>query len=68
MSTSSNAEIQNPPISAVDEDDRFEQELLANGVLDQLSATLTDGLVDRQWQPIPWHSKPISETILEERR
>jgi hypothetical protein len=51
-----------------DEEDRMEKELLADGVLDQLPSPVADESAYRQWQPIPWESTPVSQTILEERR
>jgi hypothetical protein len=51
-----------------DDEDRLEKELLADGILDHIPAPITDGAVFHQWQPIPWQGKPVSETILEERR
>jgi len=68
MSTAPHAVTPKPPTSAADEEDRFEKELLTDGILDHVPATAPDGIVYRQWQPIPWQGKPVSETILEERR
>jgi hypothetical protein len=68
MSTAPNAATQKPSTSAADEEDRLEKEQLADGILDHVPASVVDGIVYRQWQPIPWQGKPVSETILEERR
>ncbi|HLW64317.1 MAG TPA: hypothetical protein VKS79_03290 [Gemmataceae bacterium] len=55
-------------LSPSDDEDRIEQELLADGILDQLPLPVSDGSAFHRWQPIAWAGKPLSETILEERR
>jgi hypothetical protein len=50
------------------EEDQLEEQLLADGILDHVPLPMTDVADYRQWQPIPWEGKPVSETILEERR
>ena len=67
MSISPNAMTPKLPPPGGDED-QLERQLLADGVLYQVPSQITDATVYRQWQPIPWEGKPLSETILEERR
>jgi hypothetical protein len=67
MVISPNATTQKPPVPG-DEEDQLEREMLADGILDQAPLPVTDVTVYRQWQPIPWEGKAVSETILEERR
>jgi hypothetical protein len=67
MSTTPDTLTQKPSTPA-DDEDNIEKELLADGVLDLVPPPTTDGTVYHQWQPIPWQGKPVSETILEERR
>jgi len=64
MSTAPNTQTQKPPTSTVDE----QEQQLADGILDHVPSSIADGVVYRQWQPIPWQGKPVSETILDERR
>jgi hypothetical protein len=56
------------PPKPVDDEDNIDRELLADGILDYVPSPITDGTAYDQWQPIPWQGKPVSETILEERR
>lgn len=67
MSNSPNATAPKLPAAGGDED-QLERDLLADGTLDQAPPPITDAMAYRQWQPIPWEGKPLSETILEERR
>lgn len=67
MSISSNATSQKRPAPGEDED-QLERQLLADGILDQIPSPITSTTDYRQWQPIPWEGKPVSETIVEERR
>ena len=50
------------------EEVQIARQLLADGILHQVPSPIADATVDRQWRPIPWEGKPVSETILEERR
>jgi hypothetical protein len=57
-----------PKPAPAGEEDRVESELLADGILDQAPSLIIDAAAYRKWQPIPWEGKPVSETILDERR
>jgi hypothetical protein len=56
-----------PPEAALSEEE-LDQELMREGVLDQVPAPLTDPSSYEAWTPVSIQGKPISETILEERR
>ena len=51
-------------------EDEFEQHLLATGVISEIPPPLTDADIAafRNYKPICVEGKPISETIIEERR
>ncbi len=66
MSTPPNS--MTPTPAPAGEEDRVERELLADGILDQAPSLIIDAAAYRQWQPIQWEGKPVSETILDERR
>ncbi len=52
------------------DEEKVERELLEAGVIDYVPPPITDADLAqyRQWQPIVVAGKPVSETILEERR
>ena len=47
---------------------QFRQALVARGLLEKLPPRGKDIERFRRWQPIPIKGKPLSETIIEERR
>ncbi|HEV7475532.1 MAG TPA: hypothetical protein VGN90_15870 [Pyrinomonadaceae bacterium] len=51
-------------------EDEFEQHLLANGVITEIPPPLTEADIEafRNYKPISVEGKPVSETIIEERR
>jgi hypothetical protein len=51
-------------------EDEFEQHLLASGVITEIPPPLTEADIEafRNYKPITVKGKPISETIIEERR
>jgi hypothetical protein len=51
-------------------EDEFEQHLLASGVITEIPLPLTDADIEafRNYKPITVEGKPVSETIIEERR
>src|SRR5262249_25199366 len=58
------------PPESLGEGEQIERELLAEGIIDHIPAPVTPSQLDdyRRWQPIVIEGKPVSETILEERR
>ena len=46
----------------------FEQELLRDGVLDQVPAAVRDDVSFQNFKPVDVQGKPLSETIIEEHR
>lgn len=57
----------NPSLRPPSEEE-LEQELLREGVLDYVPPPGSDLADDDDWEPIEIKGKPISETIIEERR
>lgn len=51
-------------------EDEFEQHLLANGVITEIPPPPTEADIEafRNYKPITVEGKPVSETIIEERR
>jgi hypothetical protein len=49
-------------------EDQFEQELVGSGVLDSLPPPAKAGQSVQGWKPIEVKGKPLSETIIENRR
>lgn len=51
-------------------EDEFEQHLLASGVITEIPQAPTDAEIEafRNYKPITVEGKPVSETIIEERR
>ena len=56
-----------PSPSPSTEDD-LDQRLLSAGVISHVPAPCTDPAPYRRWKPITVKGKPLSETIIEERR
>lgn len=56
-----------PQASQSTEDD-LDQRLLRAGVISQVPAPRTEIAPSRSWKPISVRGKPLSETIIEERR
>ena len=48
--------------------DDLDERLLAAGVIDHVPAPITDLAPYRRWKPITMKGKPLSETVIEERR
>jgi hypothetical protein len=58
-----------PPKEWTEEDeDRLEQELLAEGTLDYVPPKITDFSPWENRTPFPIEGKPVSESLIEERR
>jgi hypothetical protein len=51
-----------------EDEDRLEQELLAEGTLDYVPPKITDFTPWENRVPFPVEGKPVSETLIEERR
>ena len=49
-------------------EDELDRRLLCAGVIGQVPTPLTDLAPYRRWKPITLKGKPLSETIIEERR
>ena len=49
-------------------EDEFEQRLMALGVLDPAGASIVHAPADMDFRPVEVRGKPVSETIVEERR
>ncbi len=49
-------------------EDDLDQRLLSAGVISHVPTPLTDLAPYRRWKPITARGKPLSETIIEERR
>ncbi len=56
------------PAAAPPSEDQFERELLEAGILDQLPSSPGTGEPNRKWKPVDVKGKPLSETIVEDRR
>lgn len=58
------------PAPPTDDDleDAFERELVAEGILSEVKPLATDSAEYHSYQPITVEGKPLSETIIEERR
>lgn len=56
--------------TSVNKEDELEDLLLAKGVIDRKRRKPTQADIDRfnAWKPVPIKGKPLSETIIEERR
>ena len=50
------------------EEDEFELELLKEGTLDSVPPGTRDQKSLEEWKPVEIQGKPLSETIIEERR
>jgi hypothetical protein len=48
--------------------DGLDERLLAAGVIDHVPAPVTDLAPYRRWKPLAMKAKPLSETVIEERR
>jgi hypothetical protein len=61
---------QPPQRSKLSKEEQVEQLLLERGVISSIRPKLTQADIDRfnAWKPIPIKGKPLSETIIEERR
>jgi len=49
-------------------EDALDERLLAAGVIARVPAPITDLATYRRWKPIAIKGKPLSETVIEERR
>lgn len=56
------------PQASQSSEDALDQRLLNAGVIRQVPAAPTDLAPYRRWRPITVKGKPLSETIIEERR
>ena len=56
------------PLQAAPAEDQGDQELLQEGVLDQVPPPITDYTPYQHRKPVEVKGKPVSETIIEERR
>jgi hypothetical protein len=50
------------------EEEKLELEMLKEGILDSVPATPFDQKTFEEWVPVTIEGKPLSETIIEERR
>ena len=57
-----------PKVWTDTDEDRLEQELLAEGTLDYVPPKITDFTPWENRMPFPVVGKPVSETLIEERR
>jgi hypothetical protein len=56
------------PAPSTSIEDDLDERLLAAGVIGHVPAPLTDLAPYRRWKPIAMKGKPLSETVIEERR
>ena len=56
------------PKPSLSTEDDLDQRLLSAGVISHLPAPRTDPAPHRRWKPITVKGKPLSETIIKERR
>lgn len=56
------------PLTDDDLEDAFEQELVAEGILSEVKPLAIDSTEYHSYKPITVEGKPLSETIIEERR
>jgi hypothetical protein len=49
-------------------EEQFERELVGSGILDGIPSPPQAGNPSQEWRPIELKGKPLSETIVEERR
>jgi hypothetical protein len=56
------------PPSAPPTEEQFERELVESGILDELPPPAGASEPVRKWKPIDVKGKPLSETIIEDRR
>ncbi|HSZ57743.1 MAG TPA: hypothetical protein VK797_18920 [Tepidisphaeraceae bacterium] len=49
-------------------EDRFDQLLLRDGLIERIPPPVADTQSYNAWRPIPIEGKPLSETVIEERR
>jgi hypothetical protein len=49
-------------------EEQFERELVGSGILDGIASPPQAGSVSLDWEPIELKGKPLSETIIEDRR
>ena len=57
-----------PRVWTEEDEDRLEQELLAEGTLDHVPPKITDFTPWENRTPFPVEGRPVSETLIEERR
>ncbi len=55
-------------VSAPPTEEEFEQELVEAGILDEIPPLPAGDRPNTDWKPIEIRGKPLSETIVEERR
>ena len=48
--------------------EELDRRLLAEGLISSIPPPITDPTPYREWKPIPIEGKPLSQTIIEERR
>lgn len=57
-----------PHVPTQEEEDEFERELLAEGLLSRIPPPITDYTLFQNRKPTKVEGKPVSETLIEERR